>query len=110
MQLIHYLENQGIKFHDASLSIIYQPSEQTMMIDVAAIESLELLQNIKNVRQDCLYGVLRKTSTAMGTRLLRNTILQPSTMIDSVVNPRLDAVEELKKEHEIFDAVRRRGY
>ena len=81
-----------------------------MMIDVAAIESLELLQNVKNIKQDCLFGVLRKTKTAMGTRMLRNSILQPSTMVEEYIIPRLDAVEELTHNQHMFEAVRNREF
>lgn len=80
------------------------------MIDVAAIESLELLKNIKNVKQDCLFGVLNKTKTAMGARLLRNNILQPSTLVEQFINPRLDAVQELTENERMFEQLRQSKY
>jgi DNA mismatch repair protein MSH4 len=41
------------------------------------------------------------TSTAMGSRLLRTTILQPSTNV-TTINSRLDAVQELLKNESQF--------
>jgi len=43
------------------------------------VANLELLRNIRDPRSDhTLYGVLNKTKTRMGSRLLRMNILQPS--------------------------------
>lgn len=90
-----------------SLRIRYEPSEDTMMIDVSAIRSLELLQSLRGPgSKDCLYGLLNHTRTAMGARLLRSNILQPSTCLDPVLKLRYDAVSELTSSEEMFTAVR----
>ncbi|ROT37153.1 muts domain V [Sodiomyces alkalinus F11] len=90
-----------------SLRVRYEPSEDTMMIDVSAIRSLELLQNLRNPgSKDCLFGLLNHTRTPMGARLLRSNILQPSTCLDPVLKLRHDAVAELTSSEEIFTAVR----
>ncbi len=72
------------------------------MIDMFTIQSLELIQNIQNVKsKDCLFGVMNETLTPMGSRLLRSTILQPSTQED-VLNQRYDAVHELSIKEDTF--------
>ncbi|GKT72977.1 LOW QUALITY PROTEIN: DNA mismatch repair protein [Colletotrichum tofieldiae] len=90
-----------------SLRIRYQPSEDTMMIDVSAIISLEILQNLrKSKSKDTLFGILKHTRTSMGSRVLRSNLLQPSTLKDSYLEPRYDALEELLKNHDMFLRVR----
>lgn len=77
-----------------------------MMIDLATIQSLELIQNTQNSKsKDCLFGLLNQTSTPMGSRLLRSGILQPSTDKPTLTK-RYDAVHELVSKEEIFFAIR----
>lgn len=76
------------------------------MIDLAAVTSLELIQNIENARsKDCLFGLLNQTLTPMGSRRLRSSILQPLTDA-TILNARLDALDELTTKPEMFVAVR----
>ncbi|KAH7034787.1 muts domain V-domain-containing protein [Microdochium trichocladiopsis] len=106
-----------IKFVEAScqlsiashtLRVRYQPSEHTMMIDASTIHSLELIQNLHNPKsKDSLFGLLNETVTPMGSRLLRSTILQPSTQVESVLNPRYEAVQELAMKEDVFFEVRK---
>ena len=78
-----------------------------MMIDLATIQSLELIQNIQNAKsKDCLFGVMNETMTKMGARLLRSNILQPSTQ-PSVLSQRYDAVEELTSKEDVFTQTRK---
>jgi DNA mismatch repair protein MSH4 len=73
-----------------------------MMIDVATIQSLELMQNLRDSKsKNCLFGLLNETLTPMGSRCLRSNVLQPST-IEVVLNTRLDAVEELASKENVF--------
>lgn len=89
-----------------SLRIKYEPSEGSMMIDLATIHSLELVQNLHHAKsRDCLLGLLNETLTPMGSRLLRSNILQPLTD-PSILNTRYDALEELSTKEEMFFAVR----
>ena len=80
---MRYLEVEfTVRFASHSLRIKYQPSEDTMMIDISTIASLELIQNLQDTRsKDCLFGLLNRTLTPMGTRILRSNILQPSTQV-----------------------------
>jgi DNA mismatch repair protein MSH4 len=91
-------------FH--SLRIKYQPSEGSMMMDVSTIQFLELIQNLQNPKsKECLFGLMNETLTPMGSRILRSSILQPSTQA-SVLTPRYDAVEEVSMKETMFLEVR----
>jgi len=77
-----------------------------MMIDVSAIRSLELIQNLRDSKsKDCLFGLLNQTQTPMGSRLLRSNVLQPLTS-EETLNLRYDALEELTTKEEMFFGVR----
>lgn len=93
-------------FASQSLRIKFESSEGTMMIELSTIASLELVQNLQNARsKDCLFGLLNQTLTKMGSRLLKNNVLQPST--DSIkIEQRLAAVNELSTKEELFFALR----
>ena len=74
-----------------------------MMIDLSSIVSLELVQNPHNPKsKDCLFGLLRRTQTPMGARMLRSNILQPSTQKDAILDSRYDAIEELSSKEDMF--------
>lgn len=77
-----------------------------MTIDLKTIVSLELIQNLNNVKsKNSLYGLLNQTLTPMGARLLRATILQPS--IQKVkLTARFNAVEDLSTKEDMFVSVR----
>jgi DNA mismatch repair protein MSH4 len=92
----------SLTFASHSLRIKYQPSEGSMMIDLSTIQSLELIQNITNIKsKDCLFGLMNETLTPMGSRILRSNILQPSTREDLLTH-RYDAVGELATKEEMF--------
>ncbi|KAK7449964.1 MutS domain V [Colletotrichum acutatum] len=103
-----FLETEfSVRVVSHSLRIRYQPSEDTMMIDVSAIMSLEILQNRRHATSnDSLYGVLKHTLTPMGGRVLRSNLLQPSTLKESYLEPRYDALEELLANQDMFAEVR----
>ncbi|KFY04491.1 hypothetical protein O988_00757 [Pseudogymnoascus sp. VKM F-3808] len=100
---LRYMEHSlSLTFASHSLRIKYQPSEGSMMIDLSTIQSLELIQNITNVKsKDCLFGLLNETLTPMGSRVLRSNILQPSTQ-ESLLKNRYEAVGELASKEEMF--------
>ncbi|EEP81197.1 hypothetical protein UREG_06039 [Uncinocarpus reesii 1704] len=104
---LSYIEFEMSKtFATHSLRIKYEPSDGSMMVDLATIISLELIQNLQNTKsKDCLFGVLNETLTPMGARLLRSNILQPSTEKSKLLG-RYDAVEELGTSEDMFHAVR----
>lgn len=74
----------------------------SMLIDFSTVHSLELIQNLQNSKSnECLFGLLNNTLTAMGARLLRSNVLQPLTDV-STINARLDALEEFTEHEEMF--------
>lgn len=88
------------------MRIKYEPSEGSMLIDLSSMQSLELIQNLQNVKsKDCLFGLLNQTLTPMGSRLLRCNILQPQTE-KTVLEKRYAAVEELTSHERGFAAIR----
>jgi DNA mismatch repair protein MSH4 len=107
-QAMRYLETEfSIRFAPHSLRIKYQSPEATMMIDLSAIASLELIQNLRQARsKDCLFGFLNQTQTPMGTRMLRANILQPYTKPEDI-EPRYDALEELSTNEDMYHEVRK---
>ncbi len=70
-------------------------TSQFMFIDASTRRNLELVQTIRDKSyRGSLLWVLDRTKTSMGSRLLRQWILQPLLDADSI-DQRLDAVEEL---------------
>ena len=110
-KVMQYMELElSLQITNHSLRIKYQPSEETMMIDLSTIVSLELIQNIYNpASKDCLYGLLNQTLTPMGRRMLRGNILQPSTEAEGILAPRFEALEELRTKEDMFFQIRK-GY
>lgn len=107
-QAIQYIENTlNATFAPNSLRIQYQPSADTMMIDISVFKSLEIMQNLQNSKsKDCLFGLLNNTLTPMGARVLRSNILQPSTRADEILMPRYDAVGELAINEDMYREIR----
>lgn len=67
----------------------------TLEIDEATRRSLELTQTLRDGRrQGSLLGVIDRTVTSMGARLLGDWLANPLTAA-ATINARLDAVEEL---------------
>ncbi|RDW70717.1 MutS family protein MSH4 [Aspergillus mulundensis] len=93
-------------FASHSLRIRFEPSQGSMSIDLSTIISLELIQNLHNVKSnESLFGLLNETLTPMGSRLLRANILQPSTEATKLT-ARYEAVEDLSTKEEMFFSVR----
>lgn len=68
----------------------------TMQLDRSTMRNLELLETIYDHDvHGSLFGVLNKTKTAMGARMLKSMLKEP--LKDSYeINRRLDAVQEIK--------------
>ncbi|KAI1811640.1 muts domain V [Poronia punctata] len=91
-----------------SLRVRYQPSEDTVMIDISTIHCLELIQNLHEPRsKDCLFGLLNECLTPMGSRMLRSNIIQPSSQVESTLMPRYDALDELTVKEDMFFDIRK---
>ncbi|KAJ9305747.1 hypothetical protein DTO217A2_4817 [Paecilomyces variotii] len=105
--VLKYVEVElGMSFSFHSLRIKFEPSQGSMMIDLATVVSLELIQNVQNTKsKDSLFGLLNETLTPMGARLLRSNILQPSTEPRKITG-RYEALEELTTNEDMFFSIR----
>ncbi|KAJ5749923.1 hypothetical protein N7533_006951 [Penicillium manginii] len=93
-------------FVSHSLRIKFEPSQGSMTIDLATVVSLELIQNLHNSKsRDSLYGLLNQCLTPMGARMLRASVLQPSTERVKLTE-RYNAVEDLTTKEDMFVSVR----
>ncbi|XP_027729860.1 mutS protein homolog 4 [Vombatus ursinus] len=101
--LLKYMEFiQNSVYAPKSLKVCFQGSEKTVMIDSSSAQNLELLVNSQDCRSShTLFGVLNHTRTPGGSRRLRSNILEPLTDVDTITM-RLDCVEELLQEEELF--------
>ncbi|MBQ3110509.1 MAG: DNA mismatch repair protein MutS [Clostridia bacterium] len=70
---------------------------QFVEIDAATRRNLELTETMREKqKRGSLYGVLDKTNTAMGSRVMKSWIVRPLVNAVHITN-RLDAVEEMVK-------------
>jgi DNA mismatch repair protein MutS len=80
--------------------------ETLLTLDEVTRRSLELTRTLRdNQREGSLLAVLDRTVTPMGSRLLHDSILAPLTDV-TAINARLDAVEELLKDHALRQTLR----
>ncbi len=85
-----------------------QPYDSTrfMTLDHTANANLELTQTVRGQsKKGSLLGVLDKTVTAMGSRMLRSWIEHP-LIEETEITQRLDAVEKLVTDPMLLDALR----
>ncbi|MCA8974202.1 MAG: DNA mismatch repair protein MutS [Planctomycetes bacterium] len=75
-----------------------------MRLDRATRQSLELVQTMRDNEGTPLLGVLDRTATPMGARLLRNWLLAPLGTTAAILD-RQDAVGELHGDHGLLDHV-----
>lgn len=95
--LLRYLEDTQKNSLSHITRIVLQRRSDYMGIDASTRRNLELTTPLRTdgSRKNTLLGVLDKTKTSMGARLLKSRIDQPLQSIDEI-NSRLDAVEALK--------------
>ncbi|KAG0299673.1 MutS protein msh4 [Dissophora globulifera] len=90
----------------ADIQFKHQIFQGSMMLDRATAHNLELTINFSSHNdKETLFGIVNKTMTAMGARLLRSNLLQPLTD-ESTIITRLDCVQELSQEEEMFYALK----
>lgn len=86
-------------------------TDECMQLDSATIRNLELLKPLAGGERSSsststtLLSILDRTSTAMGSRLLRQWLIRPLIRCEQI-RPRLDAVEELKDQMMVRTALR----
>ncbi|MBW0473963.1 hypothetical protein O181_013678 [Austropuccinia psidii MF-1] len=81
--------------------------EGCMIIDRNSVTDLELINNVVSAKsKQSLLGLLNHTLTPMATRLLKSSLLAPSTEVE-VIEARLDAVQELIEHEDCFVKLRK---
>lgn len=100
--LIKYVEfTRNIVLSSNSMRIYFWSALSTMMIDPKTASALELLVNNCDPKSDkSLYGILNKTKTRAGMRLLRSNILQPSTD-QELIESRLEIIDAIHQNGEM---------
>ena len=95
--MIHYVRQTQKTTLDHITGLTYSESADYLVLDAATIRNLELFEPSTPAdanSKDSLLGVINRTRTGMGARLLRNWLVRPS--IDPVeIESRLDAVAEI---------------
>ncbi|EFO23027.1 hypothetical protein LOAG_05459 [Loa loa] len=107
--LIKYVEYiQNVLFAQNSVKVTYLVAEKSCFIDVNTMRNVEVVERI-HLKQKTLgrslFSVLNTCLTSGGVRLLRSSLLQPSADL-SMIEARLDAIEELINNQPKFDRLR----
>ncbi|OBT17325.1 DNA mismatch repair protein MutS [Vibrio sp. UCD-FRSSP16_10] len=76
-------------------SITMERQDNSVILDAATRRNLEITTNLSGGIENTLAEVLDHTATAMGSRMLKRWLHQPTREV-SVLNNRLDAITELK--------------
>lgn len=79
-------------------------NKDTLLIDNIAAKTLEITENSSGGNSQTLFSVLNYTNTPMGSRYLKNIILNPLRNIEKI-NNRLDMVEYLVNEPEFLNTL-----
>jgi len=78
-------------------TIQYIDLAENMIIDEISLRNLEIVESIFSKDQSrTLFGILNKTCTSAGSRLLKNHLCSP-LLEESKINKRLDGIEELNE-------------
>src|SRR5262252_9448558 len=91
--LIHYVRQTQKTTLEHITGLSYSEAADYLMLDAATIRNLELFESSSGDTKDTLLGVINRTRTGMGARLLRNWLVRPSIDIREIES-RLDAVAE----------------
>ena len=93
--LLHYMVSTQKNALTHLKKIALLSNKHTMLLDSSSLRNLELIKNIKEgSARGTLLSVLDKTTTAMGSRLLKTWFKKPLLHLPSI-EMRLNAVEEL---------------
>ena len=96
--LLMYLRDTQKGDLDQFTDVIIKQHDGVMHLDRSTLRNLELLETIYDGDvKGSLLGVIGKTRTAMGGRLLRSWLREPLTEVPEI-RRRLDAVEELRND------------
>ena len=93
--LLQYLKETQMHALKNINGVKYMSNDSFLQLDSAAIRNLELVKTLgSNKKYGSLLWLMDKTKTAMGARLLNNSILYPFASKEAI-DYRLDGVEEL---------------
>ncbi|MBR6028736.1 MAG: DNA mismatch repair protein MutS [Clostridia bacterium] len=97
--LIRYLEETQKNALEHLTGVRRWPGSRHMLLDSATRRNLELTEGLRSrSRKGSLLGLLDRTATAMGGRLLRAWVEQPLLRAEDILW-RMDAVDELCRNH-----------
>ncbi len=95
--LLRYLHETQKNSLEHIITLRFAENGKNMLLDQNTRRNLELTESLRgDRRKGTLLGLIDKTSTAMGGRLLRSWVEQP-LLDEHEITSRLDAVEELVK-------------
>ncbi|PAA57927.1 hypothetical protein BOX15_Mlig032607g1, partial [Macrostomum lignano] len=92
-------------FGDASVRLAYNAHSASLIMDYGTARQLELVESLDGRSGGHLFAVLNYTLTGGGARLLRMSLLQPLTDLDSI-RTRQDCVEELRTNPAVLQSLR----
>ena len=104
--ILHYVRQTQKTTLEHIDTIGYHETAGYLVLDPATIRNLELIESSAGDDKDTLLGVLSKTHTGMGARLLRSWLIRPS-VDQAEIEARFNAVGELAASVQSMDAVGR---
>jgi DNA mismatch repair protein MutS len=103
--MIYYVRQTQKTSLEHITGLTYSETANYLMLDAATIRNLELFESAGGDSKDTLLGVINRTRTGMGARLLRQWLVRPS--IDAAeIESRLDAVAELSASAVLLEETR----
>src|SRR5262245_8100199 len=103
--MIHYVRQTQKTTLEHITGLTYSEAADYLSLDASTIRNLELFESSSGDTKDTLLGVINRTRTGMGARLLRNWIVRPS--IDArEIESRFDAVAELSSSAVLLEETR----
>ena len=104
--LLYYLVVRELKILDHIDKVNVINKDDYLIMDVHTIRNLELVETLRlKERTYSLIWLLDKTKTAMGSRLLKNWLLNPLKNVN-LINERYDKIETLNNEFILKDELR----
>ena len=105
--LIRYIEiGLGVTFADSSVHLSFSSGQRDRMnIDRRTATSLEIVSSVRDGNQkETLFGVINRTKTKVGERLLRSNLLRPINEI-ATLNTRLDVVDFFTQHKHVYNSI-----
>jgi DNA mismatch repair protein MutS len=103
--MIHYVRQTQKTSLEHITGLSYSESANYLMLDASTIRNLELFDSAAGDSKDTLLGVVNRTRTGMGARLLRQWLVRPSIEA-AEIESRLDAVAELTSSAVLLEETR----